>query len=378
MSVACAAAYVFYTPRGSAFLVKKALAKYLPAQTFTIGKSEGSFARTLVLSDLEFHGLSGLPAGSVLKVQSLKVHIASFEPAGRMARIDNGRLQLPDSELILFRGRLQNNALDANIFSNGLRLEQLSGFVPGNAGLKQLSGAISGIDIYVKGALSKPQVSGKCRVERFLRGGFTLADSLIFFDIRLEGLGASPKVFGTVSTDSGTVSGPRTAVIALSNSKVSFSGDPSKPELDLRGVSAVESVKINIAVKGTLDKPELILASDPPLPRERLAVMLLTNKSWKATQAALGSGQLSPDVARDFIGYFLFPASGNSLAKRLGLTDISFTFDRQQKGVGVNKAITGNLSVEAEKELLPQAASGQSGPPQRPSDNVLLKFKKKF
>ena len=137
--------------------------------------------------------------------------------------------------------------------------------------------------------------------------------------------------------------------------------------------------------------------------------MLATNKSWKMTEGALVKGQMSPDVTRDFLDYFLFAGSGGKLAQYFGLKDLTFQLNGKTKGVGVKKDITNNLdlsysvekeqvkekngsavqklgsgykltdtiAVEAERELKQEKAN--EGQDEATSDDkVLLKYKKSF
>ena len=80
--------------------------------------------------------------------------------------------------------------------------------------------------------------------------------------------------------------------------------------------------------------------------------MLATNKSWKMTEGALVKGQMSPDVTRDFLDYFLFAGSGDRLAQFFGLKNLNFQMNGKTKGIGVKKDVTDNLGVSyaVEKE----------------------------
>lgn len=402
--------YFIFTNNGSTFIVKSVLSKYARSKSVNIKKSEGSLARTLVLQDIEIKDLNFLPNGNTVRVQRLESYFTSFSLGGLNAKIHNGRLQLPGSGLIVFHGSLKDGILDGNIYSNGFNIEGFLGLFPASTESKEISGSISSIDIYVKGRLLKPELSGGCHIENLLRSGFSLSNCPVIFNLQLKDFNKGPKLYGRISSESGIISGSKTAVIKLEGSKISFSGDPKKAYLDLKGTSTVEGTKITVVLKGTFDKPELKLTSDPSLPQERLLVMLITGKNWNATEAALAKGQLSPDLVKDFVDYFVFSGSGNKIAQQLGVNDISVTFERDKKGVGVKKEITDKIdasyaveqsqvkgkiptttqklggeykviegvSLGAEKELKQDSKTGQSQDQEKPDDKVILKIKKEF
>jgi len=402
--------YFIFTNNGSTFIVKSALSKYTRSKSVNIEKSEGSLARTLVFHDIEIKDSKILRRSNFVRIQRLEVYFKSFNLGGINVKIYNGRLQLPASELIVFHGSLKKSILDGNIYSKGFNVEGLVGFFSEIKELKDISGSVSGIDIYVKGTVPEPKFSGECQIERLMRNGFSLSNCSALFNLQLKDVNKEQKLNGTISLNSGKIIGPKTALINLRESKISLFGDPKKASLDLKGTSNVEGTKITIVLKGTFDKPELKLTSDPPLSQERLLVMLITGKSWKGTEVALGNRQFSPDLVKDFVDYFVFSGSGSKIAQQLGISDISVTLEQQKKGVGVKKAITEkidasytieqsqakeemptttqklggeykvteDISVGAEKELKQGNKSEASPEGQKTNDQVMIKFKKTF
>ncbi len=402
--------YFLFTNKGSTFIAKAALLKYTRAQSVNIGKSEGNLDRILVFHDLEIEGAKILRFNNLVKIQKLEVSFESFNLAGINVKIYNGRLQFPASEIIVFQGNFKKSILDVNVYSNGFNVERIAGFFSEIKYLKNISGSLSNIDIYVKGPVFAPQVSGVCQIEKLLRKDFSLSDCSARFDLRLKDVNKESKLAGTVFLNSGIISGPKVALITLGESKILLSEDPKKISFDFKGTADVEGTKINIVLKGMLDKPELMLSSDPPLPQERLLAMLVTRKSWNATEVALDKGQFSFDLVKDFMDYFIFSGSGSKMFKQLGISDISVTLEQEKKGVTIKKAvckkidasysveqsqgkaaaptttqkvggeykITDELSIGAEKELKKADETGAVPEGQKPDDKVMIKFKKIF
>jgi hypothetical protein len=410
ISIASAIYFFICTNKGSTFIIKTALAKYLQPKSIEIKQSQGDFFHSKVLADLEIQDPKLLPEGSVIRIQKVELSFASLSPQGLSLKIHNGRLKVPGCELIPFQGGLKNNILDFNIYSKSVNIGEISKQFLESKDLKKISGAISGIDIFIRGSLLEPEFEGKCQIEELLSNGFSLSGCPVVFKLRLKDIKDKLKLFGEVYTDAGAASGPKTAVIKLGESKILFSGDPKEAFLNIRGISIVEDTKIEIVLKGRLEQPELKLASEPSLSKERLLLMLATGKSWKASELALSKGELTADSVKDFIDYFVFSGSGSKIAQQLGISDFSVTFEKQKKGLGVKTSvtdkidatyaveqtqqdgetavttqrlggeykITDSLTVGAEKELRAEQTANASQESVPPDDKVFLKFKKEF
>lgn len=401
--------YLLFTTSGSSFVVKRVLSSYLKPEKVEIQKTKGNLSETLLFENIECISLKGLPQKSTVKIQKLQVSFTSFNPSGLNLEIENGRLKLPDSEPILFYGSLKNSFFDFNVYARQLQLRELLDLFIENKTPGNISGRISELDIYVKGSSLKPELTGTFLIEEFSRNRFSIDSCPSTFSISVEDVKDSPKVFGEIVLRNGTVSGPKTAIIELQRSRILFSGNPKMPALDIKGISLIEGTKIEIALQGTMDKPELRLSSEPPMPEERLLLMLATGKSWKGAEMSLSQGRVSAELVRDFLDYFVFSGSGDSIAQRLGIDSVSFQYDNQTKGFGVKKAIseklkasyateqrsqskegesttthqlgseykvTETISVEAEKELKQDNTAEQKELPT--NDKVILKYKKEF
>ncbi|KPK39110.1 MAG: hypothetical protein AMJ78_08970 [Omnitrophica WOR_2 bacterium SM23_29] len=402
--------FLFFTTKGSAFLTKKVISKYVDSDRIDIKKIDGTLSRTLIFQDIEIKDLEGLPQGSLIKIQELEVNFMPFNREKLNLEIHNGRLKMPASEPILFYGSYQNGSLDINVYSKYVDVrDTLDLFAEGTA-LKKISGTIGDLDVYIKGSFIEPKLNGKFEIKRLTRNGFSIVDCPGLFDIILKDIKGELKAYGEIVLKSGIVSGPKTAVIKLQQSKILFDGDTKKPRLDFKGSSTVENTKINIVLKGTFDAPDLKLSSEPPVPQEWLLVMLATGKSWKGVEGALSKGELSADLAKDFIDYFIFSGSGGKIAKKFGISDISLKLDSATKGVKIKKElsdkseltygveqlqtkeekpttthqvggeykITESISVGGEKELRQDDKTEQTQDKTKTNDKIFLKYKKEF
>ena len=322
-----------------------------------------------------------------------------------MAGTTLGALFGSASRRVEFTG--QASAGRGGLYSRAVDIKEIAGFFKGAKILKNITGDINLIDIYVNGKVLEPEIKGEFRIVRLSRDSFLMMDSPISFDLKIVG---RSKLLGEVVLKTGSVSGPKTAIVKLQESKILFQGLSNIPSLDLEGDAIVDGVKINVIVKGTVEKPDLKFSSEPALPKEKILLMLATNKGWENVELALKEGRLSPEVAKDFIDYFLFAGTGAKINQALGLKGILLKYDENSKGIEARKdvseradvtysveqsksdedilttkhkvgseyKVTNNLRFGAERELSKEEKTDDLQESVQSNDKVYLKYKKNF
>jgi hypothetical protein len=400
--------FLIFTTQGAGLIARKIVPRIIGAGKIEFKEINGSLFKKIIFEDLRLEGLKWLPPNSALTIRRLELSL--FFIKGMQAEIRNGKILIPDSRPIFIRGYLQTGALNLNVYSKGAGLKNIIGLFPGSHLFNKVSGTADILDIYIKGSLSEPVFSGTFRIDKLIHEGFSILNCPGSFILKLTRANNEIKLKGEVVINQGLIYGPNAVTIKLDNSKILFSGNPLKPKFDLKGNSRVGNVKIDITLNGTLDSPELILVSEPPLSQEKLLVMLTTGKSWTGTETALNKGIISPDLAVDFIDFFVLGGSGSKIAQQFGISDISVKFDKQTKGIGLKKdvfdkvsigygieqsqteekqtsinqklsgeyKITEAVSVGAEKELKQEDKSDETQNNHETNDKIMLKFKKKF
>ena len=337
--------YFIFTPKGSGLITRWALSKYLDSENIDIKEVDGNLAQTFSYKDIIIKDLKFLPKESILKIKKLDIALISFGPSGLNLNIHNGILSMPGFNTIFFYGTYQKDSFDINVYSKNVGVRETLDLFTQSSNLRKISGMISSFDVYIKGSLLEPQLSGTFEIEELSRDWFSITDCSGSLDIQLKDIKEELKIFGAIFLSKAIVIGPKGTLINLQESKIFFDGDPGKPSFDLKGISTIEGTKINIVLKGTLDKPELELTSEPSLSQERLLVMLATGKGWKGAERSFGSQQLSPDLVADFIDYFAFGGTGARIVKQLGISEISLKLDQNTKGIGIKKDVTTKTGV---------------------------------
>ncbi|MFH1776020.1 MAG: translocation/assembly module TamB domain-containing protein [Candidatus Omnitrophota bacterium] len=345
---------------------------------------------------------------SMLKMQHAEFSIIEGNISN--IQITNGTLILPDANRIWYYGSYDKEVLDMTVYAKDTDVRSILDLFPDNTVLGHISGIINDVDIHVKGRLWEPDFSGSFLIEDVSYKRFSIVNCPVMVTLTFKDIKDKVELHGNVFFNRGMISGQQSAVIKLDKSKLLFSGDLTKPVLDIKGSSAVERTKINIVLKGSIDKPDLNLTSQPLQSQERLLVMLVTGKKWKGIEASYSQGNIAPDLAADFIDYFIFGGMGNKIAQRFGLSDISIKYDHKTKGIGATTdlsdkatatysieqprsteekpttthkvsaeyAINESISVGAETEIKQTSQTKETQDKQRADGNVMLKLKKKF
>jgi autotransporter translocation and assembly factor TamB len=111
----------------------------------------------------------------------------------------------------------------------------------------------------------------------------------------LKDPGAPPRVVGTVTTIRGTYDFQGRRFDILRDGKVRFEGFyPPNPSLDLRTQRLIQGVEARVNVRGTLQKPEIVLSSVPPLEQADILSLIVFNQPLNQ----LGEGQQVSLAAR--------------------------------------------------------------------------------
>lgn len=409
VSFMIAAWVVFATEFGTSYVVKKLLLTSSSVEKVAWQESTGSFVGGMVYDDFVLEDLEFFPKPNKVKIQKLVVNIDSFSLDGISVTIENGKLSLPDADPILINGKYEQQLLDFNVYTMSFSDREIKALMTTDI-LKQITGNLSAVDIFVKGTIDEPILSGELMIEKIVKDDFSLEQAPCRFQLNIKKNADVLGLQGVITCKTGLIRGKKTALVQLQESKIFFNGDPTKPSLDIKATSVVENIKINIAVKGGVQNPDLQINSNPPMSKDRLLLALATNKTWKNTEQLFNKGSFSPDIAKDFLGYFMFGEEGNTFAEKFGLKSVSVQYDGKTKGVTVTKdissklegrykieetttnenqaevsqkvsgeyQITDSLSVEAQKEVMPKDSVDQVDRKETADDQLLLKFKKSF
>ncbi|MDD3375367.1 MAG: translocation/assembly module TamB domain-containing protein [Candidatus Omnitrophica bacterium] len=341
--------FLFFTNSGGLVLTERFAKLTNDENLVDWEQAEGSLVSGMLYKNIVLENLKWFPIPNQLKVQTLIVNIHSLSLNEVELQIDNARLILPDADPVLFRGKIEKGSVDFNLYSKSISDGELKDLLKADV-LSGVKGSLSEVDVFIKGSVDQPLISGEFVIEKITKNGFFLEKAPGEFKINIKNDENVLGLHGLVILKGGTIHGNKTALVRLQESKIMFNGDPQKPSFNIKATSVVERIKIDIAVKGSLQNPDLQVSSDSPMAKERLLLALATNRTWKDSEELLNKGEVSADLSKDFIDYFLFGGQGDQFAQKLGLRSFSVKYDAQGKGIAVTKDLADGLEASYEIE----------------------------
>ena len=403
--------YFLYTPQGAKFLVNRFLEQSVPAGLKGVGQITGTFNQGVSLKNIEIKDPAGFPAGTAIRVQELNIVQPHWDIARMVINVENARLLLPSGEPVVLRGSREKNIFNVHVFTKSLNIDQVLSFLPGIKLPSHPEGRLTDFEADITGGLSSLRISVKFMIEQLSYEDIDLFDSKAAGRLVLKDLDGRPGLAGEIVLKQGVMN-LKQINIQLREGKIVYSGDMSKPLFSFLGHSIVDGIKINVKFEGTKEEPVLQLTSSPPMPSERLLLMLATNKSWHDLDKLVFQNQLSADLVKDIIDFSVFHGSGGKIAQQFGIKSLNLNLDKDSRGLKIRKGVSKNLDMGYEiqqkkatekTEQLKQKVSGNikvteqvsvdvereiKGGQQRtlednpqeagPEEVILLKYKKNF
>ncbi|MBI3601996.1 MAG: translocation/assembly module TamB domain-containing protein [Candidatus Omnitrophica bacterium] len=369
----CVAAYTFLTTTWGAKTVVTQLMKfYMPLAQVTIGSYEGTIEKGLLLKEVAIHHIPAMEKEDALYLQQLYVQIPLIDWRQVFVKITNGRLVLGSSDPMVFNGLMIRDQIQGNCYARSVDVRHLIAVLGYHDLARLLYGFISHVDLRVQGAVFSPWFIGHFLVDHITYKGTRLSDGFGRLDLMVKSLGPHPLMTGYVIMDSALVETGRINV-DLTTSKADFKGDALNPLLDIHGSSKVEDINIDIAIKGPLQRPQLMFNSDPPLPEDEIKFALATGKSW----AGIDDQSRGVGLRKKLTDEFNVGMEVEEIPFRPGQTQNP----GYAKTIEGQMHVTDKLSVNIAKKFLPADTATTSGTSQPEKDNeaeFYLKYKQRF
>ena len=157
-------------------------------------------------------------------------------------------------------------------------------------------------------------------------------------DLKLTGTGLRPELQGTVRLENVE------ATLPFSRLQVSYGflyfdpSDSMNPRIDLQGTSVIRDYTVRVYVYGTLDAPETIFTSEPPLAQDEIISLLATG----VTRAELSGNS---NVLAGRAGMLLVQQLYRKIFKKGEATQSNTVFNRLDLDVGTVDPRTGRQQV---------------------------------
>lgn len=361
LSILIAGGFVFFvlSGSGSRFFLPVVLRHLSGARTLETSSINGGFLDHLVLKDLVFKDWPGLPDGYALRVQKLDFFLTGIGLEGLNLEIHNGRFSFDGSMPLVFDGDLQGGELDFSFYSEDFYLASLRPFFSDSPELRKVGGIVRCLDAHLTGPLADPSVSGSFSIAELTIETAQVLDCRATFDVKVKFDQAQLIFKGRIDVLGGRLKLPYSE-IELGEGQIFFEGEPDNPRLHLDGSSLVQGVKIKISLRGILKEPVLKVSSDPALPEMKILAMLATGKSWSGVEDAWAQGEVTPQIAAEFLDFFFLGKLTGGLAQRLNITNFSVKNDGSGKGVNVAARVSPKTELRYGIERSGNQTSGES------------------
>ncbi|MDG2401073.1 MAG: translocation/assembly module TamB domain-containing protein [Akkermansiaceae bacterium] len=116
-------------------------------------------------------------------------------------------------------------------------------------------------------------------------------------NLKIRGTIGAPITSGILSTENLVADLPFSKLEVQSGSITLRPDSPANPYLDLKGSSKVSSYLVQVYLSGTLQKPKLVLTSDPPLPESEIMLLLATG----SVSAQLANQEVASQKALQYL-----------------------------------------------------------------------------
>lgn len=170
-------------------------------------------------------------------------------------------------------------------------------------------------------------------------------------DLRIQGTGEVPLPVGTIYLEPTEIRLPSGAAKLSSGTVVFSQGRPFSPEIALGGTTRMQGYDIGIQLTGSVEEPEVLLSSTPPLPNDELLLLVLTGQAPTSTADGLADKRAAESVAlylaRDFLVRWMGKGSKQSDSSWLDRFALVRGQDVSENGVETTEA-----SFRLEKGLL--------------------------
>jgi hypothetical protein len=182
----------------------------------------------------------------------------------------------------------------------------------------------------------KFDVAIKTKDPVLIRGNLATGGAIA--DLKLTGTGLRPELQGTVRLENVE------ATLPFSRLQVSYGflyfdpSDSMNPRIDLQGTSVIRDYTVRVYVYGTLDAPETIFTSEPPLAQEEIISLIATG----ATRAELSGNS---NVLAGRAGMLLVQQLYRKIFKKGEPTQSNTVFNRLDVDVGTVDPRTGRQQV---------------------------------
>ena len=305
------------TPIGGRLMVHYLLLQSAQAASVKIESFSGNLKEGLTLKNVHIQNWPLFGPEATISIQRVDVRLPVLDFHKIQATVFNARMDLPNSDPLLFEVQLKDGDLIGDVEAKMLDVSVLMRAFVKTDLYKLVHGTVTSGKLDIKGPLSNPALKGGFVADMVTYGDKVVHQVFAKVDVNVGFVKDQFVMHGDVYLDGGQVDVGKNR-FDLTPSKVTFRDNLINPDVDLRCTIHKDVYDIDIRILGTIKYNKVTARSDPYLSQEE-AFILLGMGNWaplNSTSLNLQDDAKSLGIKRQFgenmhVGYGYEQSSQN-------------------------------------------------------------------
>ncbi len=309
--------FLIATPIGGRLLVHYMLLQSAQAASVSVASFSGNLKEGLTLKNLRIQNWPLFGPEAVISVQRMDVRLPVLDLNKIQVTIFNARMDLPDSDPILFQGQVRDGILTGDVEAKMLNVSVLMRAFVKTDLYKLVHGTVTSGKLDINGPIANPGVKGGFVADKVTYGDKVVHQVFAKVDVTFAFEHGQFVMHGLVILDGGQVDVGKNTFDLLP-SKVTFKDNLIDPDVDLRCSIHKDVYDMEMRILGTIKYNKITAQSDPYLTQEE-AFLMLGMGNWspiKSTSLSLQDDAKSLGLKRQLgenmhVGYGYEQSSQN-------------------------------------------------------------------
>jgi hypothetical protein len=265
-------------------LVQYLLLRSAEAAFVNVESYQGNLKDGISFKNVQIKNWNVLGKDTIVHVQRLDVRLPVLEWQKIEANIFNARLDLPNSDPMLFSGLLKEGKIKGDVQAKSVDVSVLLKAFLKTDLHKMVHGTVSSVKFRVHGDIRNPSVQGGFVADKVMYSDKVVTQVFAKVDVTLAYEQSQWAMRGLVLLDGGEVDfGGNTYDLNLS--KIIFTDNLIDPNVDIRCAIHKDIYDIDIHILGTIKYNKISASANPYLTQDKAFILLGMGK-WAPLQSA--------------------------------------------------------------------------------------------
>jgi len=338
--------FLIATPLGGRMLVHYLLVQSAQAASVSVVDFSGNLKEGLTLRNVHIQNWPMLGPEPSITIQRLDVRLPVLDWHKIQATIFNARLDLPNSDPMLFHGKLVDGNITGDVEAKSIDVSVLLKAFLKTDLYKMVHGTVSSVKFDINGPLVNPSVRGGFVADKIMYSDKVVHQVFAKIDVTIGRAQDRFDMKGLVILDDGQVDVGKNT-FELEASKILFKDNLVDPDVDIRCSIRKDIYDMDMHILGTIQFNKITANSDPYLSQDE-AFLLLGMGNW----SPLNSKSLNLQTDAQTLG--LKRKLGENLNVGYGYEQSSENFRGEANSIQFlqgQMSLSDGLSVNLEKTI---------------------------